>query len=55
MNAVRFDVNRVFSHKLQDVFYSRCVGEASEANAVASGAGCWKEGGRGENWDRYDG
>lgn len=55
MNSVGFDVAGVFSHKLQDVFDSGGVREAAQANAVASRAGCWEEGGGGQNWDRYDG
>lgn len=51
VNSVGFDVNCVLSHKLQDIFNSCSVWEAAEANAVASGAGCWKEGRRSENWD----
>lgn len=51
VNSVGFDVNGMFSHKLQDIFNSCSVWEAAEANTVASGAGCWKEGRRRENWD----
>lgn len=51
VNSMGFDVNGVLSHKLQDIFNSCCVWEAAEANAVTSGAGCWKEGRRRENWD----
>lgn len=49
------DVNRVFSHELQDVFYPCRVREAAEANAVASGAGRRKEGRAREDGDRYHG
>ena len=54
VNSVGFDVNCVLSHELQDIFDAGSVGQAPEADAVAGAAGRWKEGGRGEDWDRHN-
>lgn len=55
VDSVGFDVNGVLSHELQDIFDASSVGQATEADTVASAAGRWKVGGRGEDRDRHDG
>lgn len=55
VDSVGFDVNGVLSHELQDIFDAGGVGQATEADTVASVAGCWKEGRRGEDRDGHDG
>lgn len=55
VDSVGFDVNGVLSHELQDIFNAGSVGQATEADTVASAAGRWKEGRRGKDWDRHDG
>lgn len=54
MDSVGFDVNSVLSHELQDIFNASSVGQTTEAYAVASAAGCWKERRCCEDWDRHD-
>lgn len=55
VDSVGFDVNCVLSHELQDVFDAGGIGQATEADTVASAAGCWKVRRRGEDRDRNDG
>lgn len=55
VHAVGLDVDRVLPHKLQDVLDAGGVGQASQADAVASAAGRWEEGRRGEHWHGHDG
>lgn len=55
VDSMGFDVNGVLSHELQDVFNSSSVGQATEADTIASAAGRWEEVGRRENRDRHDG
>lgn len=55
MHAMGLDVDRVLPHELQDVLDAGGVGQASEADAVASAAGRREEGRRGEHWDGHDG
>lgn len=55
VHAMGLDVDRVLPHELQDVLDASRVGQASEADAVASAAGRRKEGSRGEHRHGHDG
>lgn len=55
VDSMGFNVNGVLSHELKDIFNSGSVWQATEADTVATAAGRWKIGRRGENRDRHDG
>lgn len=55
VHAMGLDVDRVLPHELQDVLDASRVGQASEADAVASAAGRREEGSRGEHRHGHDG
>lgn len=55
VDSMGFDVHGVLCHKLQDVLDSSSVGQATEADTIASAAGRWEEVGRGKNRDGHDG
>lgn len=55
VHAVGLDVDRVLPHELQDVLDAGRVGQAAEADAVASAAGRREEGRRGQHRDGHDG
>lgn len=55
VDSMGFNVNGVLSHELKDIFNSGSVWQTTEADTVATAAGRWKIGRRGENRDRHDG
>lgn len=55
VHAMGLDVDRVLPHELQDVLDASRVGQASEADAVASAASRREEGSRGEHRHGHDG